>query len=204
MKVIKIIVFCIILLVFICNKLELFTNLSPKILSEYDMHQIKKAIDNVAYNEYLNAQTKIGNNYMKIIIDAFNESLVKKNVEKQKKAFESDELIKVIFNDEKLDLSKKFKESLFMEMDEAYLLNRNINMVPLRLYSENNIISKKNYKRITEKILSLEFKNISDFFILYLLKFYDISQKKTRFDRSLPTINELNKKIVDNLSLFFN
>lgn len=210
MKISTIIIFCIVLFAVFCNKKkELFTNSTKIELSEHDMYQIKDAIDKVAYKEYLEAINKIGENYIKIIIDAFNKSLKNNNIEEQRKLFESDSFIQVIFNDEKLGLSDHIKQSLFMELSEARLLNRNIKMVPLRLYSNSKIISKENLQKITENIQNIQLKKITKFFISYLLKYYDISkprhnknEKILRFENTLPSYKEFNA-LISKSNLFF-
>ena len=211
MKTSTIIIFCIVLFAVFCNKKkELFANSSSIVLSEHDMYQIKDAIDNVAYKEYLDAINKIGENYIKIIIDAFNKSLKETSIEEQRKLFESNSFIQVIFTDEKLGLDNNYKQSLFMELSEARLLNRNIKMVPLRLYSNSKIISKENLQKITENIQNIQLKKITKFFILYLLKYYDISKpqhnkndKILRFENSLPSFKEFNS-LISKSNLFFN
>ena len=152
----------------------------------------------------------IGENYLKIIIEAFHKSLKKNSIEEQKKIFESDSFIQIIFSDEKLGLSDNFKQSLFMELSEARLLNRNIKMVPLRLYTNAKIISKGNLLKITNNFKNIELRKISTFFISYLLKYYDMSKpqhsqndKILRFDNSLPKINEFNS-LISKSKLFFN
>ena len=209
MKITTIIIFCVVLFAVLCNKKELFTNTSSIVLSEHDMYQILDSINNVAIKEYLDATKKIGENYIKIIIDAFNKSLKKNSIEEQKKMFESDSFVQIIFNDEKLGLSDNFKQSLFMELSEARLLNRNINMVPLRLYTNAKIISKENLQKITDNLLNVNLKKISRFFISYLLKYYDMSkpqhkknEKILRFESSLPTLNEFNS-LIRKSNLFF-
>ena len=211
MKTSTIIIFCIVLFAVFCNKKkELFTNSSSIVLSEHDMYQIKDTINKVAYNEYLDAINKIGENYLKIINDAFHKSLKETSIEKQRTLFESDSFIQVIFNDEKLGLSDHYKQSLFMELSEAKLLNRNVKMVPLRLYSNSKIISKENLQKITENIQNIQLKKITKFFILYLLKYYDISRpqhnendKILRFENSLPSFKEFNS-LISKSNLFFN
>ena len=211
MKISTIIIFCIVLFAVFCNKKkELFTNSSSIVLSEHDMYQIKDTINKVAYNEYLDAINKIGENYLKIINDAFHKSLKETSIEKQRTLFESDSFIQVIFNDEKLGLSDHYKQSLFMELSEAKLLNRNVKMVPLRLYSNSKIISKENLQKITENIQNIQLKKITKFFILYLLKYYDISRpqhnendKILRFENSLPSFKEFNS-LISKSNLFFN
>ena len=118
--------------------------------------------------------------------------------------------VQIIFNDEKLGLSDNFKQSLFMELSEARLLNRNIKMVPLRLYTNAKIISKGNLLKITNNFKNIELRKISTFFISYLLKYYDMSKpqhsqndKILRFDNSLPKINEFNS-LISKSKLFFN
>lgn len=210
MKISTIIIFCVVIFAVLCNKKELFTNTSSIVLSEHDMYQILDSINNVAYEEYLDATKKIGENYLKIIIDAFHKSLKKNSIEEQKKIFESDSFIQIIFSDEKLGLSDNFKQSLFMELSEARLLNRNIKMVPLRLYTNAKIISKGNLLKITNNFKNIELRKISTFFISYLLKYYDMSKpqhskndKILRFDNSLPKINEFNS-LISKSKLFFN
>jgi len=208
-KIIIIVIFCIVLLSVLCNKTELFANTTINLV-DHDMYQIKDSIDKVAFKEYLDAIDKIGENYIKIIIDAFNKSLKNNNIEEQRKLFESDSFIQIIFSDEKLGLSDNFKQSLFMELSEARLLNRNIKMVPLRLYTNAKIISKGNLLKITNNFKNIELRKISTFFISYLLKYYDMSKpqhsqndKILRFDNSLPKINEFNS-LISKSKLFFN
>jgi len=210
MKISTIIIFCVVIFSVLCNKKELFNNTSSIVLSEQDMYQILDSINNVAYEEYLDATKKIGENYLKIIIEAFHKSLKKNSIEEQKKIFESDSFIQIIFSDEKLGLSDNFKQSLFMELSEARLLNRNIKMVPLRLYTNAKIISKGNLLKITNNFKNIELRKISTFFISYLLKYYDMSKpqhsqndKILRFDNSLPKINEFNS-LISKSKLFFN
>ena len=61
------------------------------------MYQIKDSIDKVAFKEYLDAIDKIGENYIKIIIDTFKKSLDKNNMKEQKASFESNSFIQAIF-----------------------------------------------------------------------------------------------------------
>jgi len=205
MKTSTIVIFIIVLFCVLYNKKELFTNLSSIVLSEYDMYQIKNAIDIVVNNEYLKATKIIGIDYLKIIIDTFNKNLNIIDLEKQRELFESDNFIKLMFNDDKLNLSENFKKSLFVELSEAHLFNRNINMVPLRLYSSNKI----NINNIKDNLQNIQLKKISKFFIFYLLKYYDNSKPKheknnkiLRFENSLPSIKELNSRIKQS-NLFF-
>lgn len=207
----KTIIYTILALVFLLitfNKTEKFTNTNISLV-DYDMYQIKEAIDKVAYNEYLNAINNIGENYIKIIIDAFNTSLKEKSIQEQKKVFESNSFIQAIFTNKTLNLSDNFKQSLFIELSEAQLLNRNINMVPLRLYSSDNIVSKNNITKISENLQNIQLKKINSFFILFLLKYYDITQplhikneKILRFDKGTPSFEEINSMIIKS-NLFF-
>ena len=175
------------------------------------MYQIKDAIDKVAYNEYYHALEKIGENNIKIIIDTFKESIKKDSMQEQKKNFESNIFIITIFTNEEIGLSDNFKQSLFIELSEANLLDRNINMIPLRLYASEKIVSKENMEKIINKLNNIELKKITSFFILYLLKYYDISQpnhkeneKILRFTKETPTLNEINELIKKRPSVFFN
>lgn len=209
-KIVLIVIFCIILLAIFCNKTESFTNTIIKLI-DHDFYQIKDAIDQVAYNEYYNALNKIGENNIKIIIDTFKESIKKDSMQEQKNAFESNIFIKSIFKDEAINLSDNFKQSLFIELREANLFDRNLNMIPLRLYVSEKIVSKENMKKIIDKLNNIELKKITSFFILYLLKYYDISQpnhkqneKILRFTKETPTIDEINSTIQKNPSVFFN
>ena len=173
------------------------------------MYQIKDSIDKVAFKEYLDAIDKIGENYIKIIIDTFKKSLDKNNMKEQKASFESNSFIQAIFTNEKLALTDNFKQSLFMELSEAHLLNRNINMVPLRLFATDKIISKDGMNKITDNLQNIQLKKITTFFILYLLKYYDMTQpqhnkndKILRFEKDSPSHEEINLLITKS-NLFF-
>jgi len=209
-KIVLIVIFCIVLLAVFCNKTELFSNTTIKLI-DHDLYQIKDAIDKVAYKEYYDALNKIGENNIKIIIDAYKDSIKKDSMKEQKNAFESNIFIKSIFQNEEIRLSDNFKQSLFIELSEANLLDRNINMIPLRLYASEKIVSKENMEKIINKLNNIELKKITSFFILYLLKYYDISQpnhneneKILRFTKETPTINEINELIQKRSSVFFN
>ena len=175
------------------------------------MYQIKDAIDQVAYKEYYDALNKIGENNIKIIIDTYKESIKKDSMQEQKNTFESNIFIKSIFKNENLGLSDNFRQSLFIELSEANLLDRNIYMIPLRLYASDKIVSKENMEKIIEKLNNIELKKITSFFILYLLKYYDISQpnhnkneKILRFVKETPTYEEINSLIKKKSTIFFN
>ena len=207
-KTIIYIILAIVLIIITFNKTERFTNTKISLV-EHDMYQIKDAIDKVAYKEYLNAINIIGENYIKIIIDAFNKSLKEKSIQDQKKVFESNSFIQAIFKNEKIGLSDNFKQSLFMELSEAQLLNRNINMVPLRLFSSDKIVSKESIKKISENLQNLQLKKINSFFISFLLKYYDITQPLhlknetiLRFENGIPTFKEINS-MIEKSNLFF-
>ena len=209
-KIVLIVIFCIVLLAIFCNKTELFTNTTINLI-DHDMYQIKDAIDQVAYKEYYDALNKIGENNIKIIIDTYKESIKKDSMQEQKNTFESNIFIKSIFKNEKLGLSDNFRQSLFIELSEANLLDRNINMIPLRLYASDKIVSKENMEKIIEKLNNIELKKITSFFILYLLKYYDISQpnhnkneKILRFVKETPTYEEINSLIKKKSTIFFN
>jgi hypothetical protein len=207
-KIIIIVIFCIVLLSVLCNKTELFANTTINLV-DHDMYQIKDSIDKVAFKEYLDAIDKIGENYIKIIIDTFKKSLDKNNMKEQKASFESNSFIQAIFTNEKLALTDNFKQSLFMELSEAHLLNRNINMVPLRLFATDKIISKDGMNKITDNLQNIQLKKITTFFILYLLKYYDMTQpqhnkndKILRFEKDSPSHEEINLLITKS-NLFF-
>ncbi len=211
----KTVIYVILALVFLLitfNKTEKFTDTNTNTsinLVEYDMYQIKDAIDKVAYNEYINAINKIKKDHIKIIIDAFNTSLKEKSIQEQKKVFESNSFIQSIFTNEKLELSDNFKQSLFIELSEAQLLNRNIEMVPLRLYAIDKIVSRQSIKKISENLQKIQLKKINSFFISFLLKYYDITQplhakneEILRFDKGTPSFEEINSMIKKS-NLFF-
>jgi len=207
-KITLIIIFCIVLLSVLCNKKELFSNTTINLV-EHDMYQIKDSINKIAYDEYINAVNKIGESYIKIIIDTFNKSIEQKTIQEQKTAFESNSFIQAIFTNETLNLTNNFKQSLFMELSEAHLLNRNINMVPLRLYATDKITSQENMKKISDNIQNIQLKKITTFFILYLLKYYDITEplhnqndKILRFDKDTPTHEKINS-LIKTSNLFF-
>lgn len=207
-KITLIVILCIVLLSVLCNKKELFSNTTINLV-EHDMYQIKDSIDKIAYNEYINAVNKIGENYIKIIIDTFNKSVEQKTIQEQKTAFESNSFIQAIFTNEQLGLSDNFKQSLFIELSEAHFFNRNINMVPLRLYATDKITSKENMKKISDNIQNIQLKKITTFFILYLLKYYDITKPKhnqndkiLRFEKDTPTHEEINS-LIKKSNLFF-
>jgi len=209
-KIVLIVIFCIVLLAVFCNKTELFTNTTVKLI-DHDLYQIKDAIDKIAYVEYYNALNKIGENNIKIIIDTFKESTKKDSMTEAKNAFESNIFIKSIFQNEEIGLSDNFKQSLFLELSEANLLDRNIKMIPLRLYATEKIVSKENMTKIINHLNNIELKKITSFFILYLLKYYDISQpnhnqneKILRFTKETPTIDEINSLILKKPLVFFN
>lgn len=180
-------------------KTELFANTSLKLV-ERDLYLIKNAIDTIADQEYNNSLDRIGKNYLKIIIEAFNKRDENKTIEEQRKAFESNSFIVVIFSDKNLNLTDNFKQSLFTELVEAKLFDRNLQMVPLRLHSSDRITSDENMNKIKEKLQNPELaKTITKFFISYILKFYDNSQSQKKFETSTPTFEDINNQNKDGL-----
>jgi hypothetical protein len=82
-------------------------------------------------------------------------------------------------------------------------------MVPLRLYSSDNIVSKDNIKKISENLQNIQLKKINSFFISFLLKYYDITQplhakneKILRFNKDTPSFEEINS-MIQKSNLFF-
>ncbi len=196
----------ILILLIVLNKTELFANTSIKLV-ERDLYLIKNAIDKVADLEYINSTQRIGKNYLKIIIETFNNRDESKTFEEQKEAFKTNSFIVAIFSDSNLNLTDNFKQSLFMELFEAQLLKRNLEMVPLRLYSSEKITSDENMNKIKEKLQNPELaKTITKFFISYMLKFYDNSQPShesgepiKRFEKNTPTFEDINNQNKDGL-----
>ncbi len=208
-KTICFIILGILILLIVFNKTELFANTSIKLV-ELDMYLIKNAIDHVSNQEYLDSAERIGKNYLKIIIEAFNKSQESKTIEEQRKAFESNSFIIAIFSDKNLNLTDSFKQDLFTELAEAHLFERNLQMVPLRLKASDSIASDENMNKIKEKLQNPQLKTITKFFIKYMLKFYDNSQPShesgepiKRFEKNTPTFEDINKRLTENSKLFF-
>jgi hypothetical protein len=64
-------------------------------------------------------------------------------------------------------------------------------------------------KKISDNIQNIELKKITTFFVLYLLKYYDITQpqhnkneKILRFEKDTPTHEEINS-LIKKSNLFF-
>jgi len=202
-KIIVFIIFGIILLFVITNKTETFADTITQLTDE-DMYQLKQAIDKVADKEYLNAKNQIGTTYLEMIISIFGSRNKDVSIEKQKEAFNSYSVISAFYKNESLSLSENFKQSLFTDLVAAVAINNTLDtdklkhkllMVPLRLYSSDKITSNENMKKIRDASKL----NVSDFFVKYLLEFYDNSQpahkpneKINRFNDSTPTAKYIN------------
>jgi len=198
-KTIIFVIFGVILLYVILNKSETFVN-TPIVLNEYDMNKLKEAIDEIANEEYINAKNRIGTTYLETIKVIFQSLDKTKPLGEQRKEFESHANIQVIFSDTSLALSDDFKQSLFLSLVEADG-NRNLDMVPLMLFSLNKITSTESINKMINKndTVKLKFSNISKFFIEIMLKFYDNTNpdKLQRFSSSAPTASYINDKIND-------
>ena len=202
-KTIVFVIIGVIIFLLIISKTESFANSSSdKELSLIELENIKASVDKVADGEFLEAKNKIGENNLKILIDAFKSSQEKPSAER-KSGFDSNIFVKNIFSDNTINFSNDFKQSIYLELFEASVLNRNLNMVPLRLLATDKIISADGMKKIGDNLLP-KVKSITTIFVSYLLKYYDNSKSKeeSRFDNDMISLEQINNLIKKNPNLF--
>ena len=202
-KTIGILIIGIIIFLIIISKTESFANAdSDKQLSLIELENIKASVDKVADGEFLDAKNKFGENNLKILIEAFKTSQEKPSAER-KSDFDSNVFVQNIFSDNRINISNTFKQSIYLELFEASVLNRNLYMVPLRLVATDKIISDDGMKKIANNLLP-RVKNITTIFVSYLLKYYDNSKPKDepRFDSDMITLEQINNLIKKKPNLF--
>jgi hypothetical protein len=187
----------IILFIIITNKYELFSDSTQQIqLTEFELSNIKKSIDSVADIFFTNAKNTLTENNIKILIDSFTKAT-------NKEQFDKNIFVQNIFNDEKLELTENFKQSLYLELLEAHVMEKNLNNIAIRLIATEKITNNENIKKIKDNLLP-NLKKISKIFILYLLKYYDntVSNDKPKFDPDVVSLNQINQLINKNPKLF--
>ena len=146
---------------------EYFSNSSQNIeLNIADLTNIKKSVDQVANQHFIEAKKRLGENNIKLLIDTFHKT--NKSDESDKKAlFIKDIFVQNIFSDDKLQLSENFKQSLYLELFEAHVLDRNLEIIPVRLIAIEKITTDDNINKIREQLFP-HLKKINKIFILYL------------------------------------
>lgn len=208
-KTIVFIILGIILLCVVLNKTESFANSSTE-LSLIELENIKASIDKIADTEFSNAKNQIKENNIKILIDAFKESQNKKDTdgkdlsaEKKKDDFNSNVFVQNVLSDNRLGLSSSFKDDIYINLLEASVFDRNINMIPLSLIATEKITSDEGMKKIGENLLP-RVANITKTFVSYLLKHYDNSKprEQSRFNNSMITLDEIKNIIKNKPGLF--
>jgi hypothetical protein len=202
-KTIVFIILGIILLCVILNKTESFANSSTE-LSLIELENIKASIDKIADIEFSNAKNQIKENNIKILIDAFKESQNKDLSAENKKAdFNSNVFVQNVLSDDRLGITNSFKQNIYIDLLEASVFDRNLNMIPLNLIATNKITSDEGMKKIGENLLPTV-ANITTTFVSYLLKHYDNSKprEQSRFNNSMITLGEINNIIKNKTGLF--
>lgn len=203
-KIIFIIVIILILII-ITYKNEFFTNSTnstdstkPIQLSDADLSNIKKSIDDIAAPLFIEAKNNLGDENIKILIDSFIK-ITELPDENKKDSFNKNAFVHNIFIDKTISLSENFKQSLYLELFEAYVLGRNLNIIPIRLIASEKITNVENIKKIKDKLYT-HLQNISDTFILLILKYYDYlpAEIDKRFDSSIISRDEINNLIAKN------
>ncbi len=187
----------IVLFIMITNKYEFFSDSAqPFQLTEFELTNIKKSIDSVANALFTYTKNILGDNNIKILVDAFLKAT-------NREQFDQNIFVQNILNTEKLELSENFKQSLYLELLEARVLGKNLNNIPIRLIAGEKITNVENLKKIKENLLP-NLKKINKIFILYLLKYYDntTDPDKPRFDSSIVSLEQINQLISKNPKLF--
>ncbi len=205
-KILTFIVLGVIIIFIMGTGKEFFTDsvnsTSTVVLSVADLENIKKSIDDVANELFIDASKKLGDTNIKILIESFIKTTQSDDSNK-KNQFEKNVFVQNILNDEKLSLSENVKQSLYLELYEAHVLNRNLNVVPIRLLATEKITNEENTKKIKEKLFP-HLKKINKILILYFLKYYDNTgdSNKSRFDTGIISIEQINKLVERNPKLF--
>ena len=198
-KIIFIIVIILILII-VTYKNEFFTNSTNSIeLSNADLINIKKSIDQVAAPFFIEAKNNLGDTNIKLLIDSFIK-ITESPDENKKDLFNNHAFVDNIFKT--VSLSENFKQSLYLELFEAYVLDRNLYIIPIRLIAIDKITNGENIKKIKDNLYT-HLQNISDTFILYMIKYYDYlpSEIDKRFDPSIISLDAINQLITKNPKL---
>lgn len=201
-RLILFIVVGVIIFIIFTNKNEFFTNSSQLIkLTNVELVNIKSSIDKIANVYFTEAKKKLGETNIKILVESFIKT-TKSSDQDKKKQFEEDIFVQNIFNDEQISLSKNIKQSLYLELFEAYVLNRDLYIIPIRLIAAEQIINDENIKKIKENLFP-NLINISKTLISYILKYYDNTvSDDQKFDSTIVSLEQINKLIQTNPTLF--
>jgi hypothetical protein len=201
-RLIIFIVVGILIFTIITTKNEFFASSSPIIeLTSAELTNIKKSIDGIANTYFTEAKNKLGETNIKILVESFIKT-TKSLEENKKELFEKDVFVQNILNDEKIALTENIKQSLYLELFEAYVLDRNLNIIPIRLIAVEKIINDENIKKIKENLFP-NLKNISKTFISYMLKYYDntVLEDNLKFDTNIVSLEQINQLIKKNPKL---
>lgn len=193
----------ILIFLIITSKTEFFSDTTQDIeLTNAELANIKKSIDDIANTYFTEAKNKLGETNIKILVESFMKT-TKSSEENKKEQFEQDMFVQNIFNDEKIALSENIKQSLYLELFEAYVLDRNLYIIPIRLIAIEYITNDENIKKIKENLFP-NLKKISKTFILYILKYYDnsASEDNQKFDPNIVSLEQINQLINKNPKLF--
>jgi hypothetical protein len=202
-KLIIFIVVGILIFLIITNKNEYFTNSNQSIqLTDADIINIKKSIDQVANGFFTEAKNNLGESNIKILVESFLKSINSSEQNKEDK-FKKEIFVQNIFNDDKISLSENIKQSLYLELFEAQVLGRNLYIVPVRLIAAEKITTNENINKIKSNLFP-NLKNISNTLISYILKYYDntISDIDKKFDTEIISSVQINQLISKNPKLF--
>jgi hypothetical protein len=193
----------ILVFIIITTKNEFFANTTKSIeLTNAELSNIKKSIDGIADSFFTEAKNKLGETNIKILVESFIKT-TKSSEQNKKEQFEKDVFVQNIFNDEKIALTENIKQSLYLELYEAHVLDRNLHIIPIRLIAAEKIINNENIKKIKENLYP-NLKTISKTFISYLLKYYDntVSDNEQKFDSNIISLEQINQLIKKNPKLF--
>lgn len=202
--IIFIVLGCILLYFIMINNNEFFGNSnSPIELTDADLEYIKNSIDKVADNIFTEAKNNLGEKNIKQLIDSFLKT-TESTKENKKNLFDEDIFVQNILNNENIHLSNNFKQSLYLELLEAYAFNKKLEIIPVRLIATEIITNEENLNKIIEGLPTYtRLKNISKTLILYLLKYYDntVSSDKSKYDSDMMSLEQINKLIIKNKNL---
>ena len=201
-RLIIFIVASILIFIIITTKSDFFANTTQPIeLTSAELTNIKKSIDGIANTYFIEAKNKLGDTNIKILVESFIKT-TKSLEENKKEQFEKDIFVQNILNDEKIALSENIKQSLYLELFEAHVLDRNLYIIPIRLIAVEKISNDENIKKIKENLFP-NLKNTSKTFISYMLKYYDntVLDDNLKFDTNIVSLEQINQLIKNNPKL---
>ena len=192
----------VLIFIIITTKNEFFANTNQPIqLTNAELTNIKKSIDGIADSFFTESKNKLGETNIKILVESFIKT-TKSSEQNKKEQYEKDVFVQNIFNDDKIALTENIKQSLYLELYEAHVLDRNLYIIPIRLIAAEKIINNENIKKIKENLYP-NLKTISKTFISYLLKYYDntVSDNEKKIDSNIVSLEQINQLIKKNPKL---